>query len=74
MNTASKNHEKTTDSSSHPTEHTAEPEDAMQIDLVPAQPPSLDYQNINTAMDLFSRHLFAYPTSNQDVKQLPGSF
>ena len=40
----------------------------MQIDLVPELPPSVGYENIVTAMDVFSRFLFAYPTSNQDAK------
>ena len=40
----------------------------MQIGLVPGLPPSGGYQNIVTAMDVFSRYLFAYPTSNQDAK------
>ena len=40
----------------------------MQIDLVPGLPPSGGYQNIVTAMDVFSSYLFAYPTSNQDAK------
>ena len=39
----------------------------MQIDLVPVSPPSGVYENIVTAMDVFSRYLFAYPTSNQDA-------
>ena len=39
----------------------------MQIDLVPELPPSGGYENIVTAMDVFSRYLFAYPTSNQDA-------
>ena len=39
----------------------------MQIDLVPELPPS-GYENIVTALDVFSRYLFAYPTSNQDAK------
>ena len=38
----------------------------MQIDLVPGLPPSSGYENIVTAMDVFSRYLFAYPTSSQD--------
>ena len=42
----------------------------MQIDLVPELPPSGGYENIVTAMDVFSRYLFAYPTSNQDVKTI----
>ena len=37
----------------------------MQTDLVPGLPPSDGYENIVTAMDVFSRYLFAYPTSNQ---------
>ena len=40
----------------------------MQIDLVPGLPPSGCYENIVTAIDVFSRYLFAYPTSNQDAK------
>ena len=39
----------------------------MQIDLVPGLPPSGGYENIVTAMDVFSRYLFAYPTSKQDA-------
>ena len=42
----------------------------MQIDLVPGLPPSGGYENIVTAMDVFSRYLFAYPTSNQDAKTI----
>ena len=42
----------------------------MQIDLVPELPPSGGYKNIVTAMDMFSRYLFAYPTSNQDAKTI----
>ena len=40
----------------------------MQFDLVPGLPPSGGYENIVTAVDVFSRYLFAYPTSNQDAK------
>ena len=39
----------------------------MHIDLVPGLPPSRGYENIVTAMDVFSRFLFDYPTSNQDA-------
>ena len=39
----------------------------MQIDFVPGLPQSGGYQNIVTAMDVFCRYLFAYPTSNQDA-------
>ena len=51
----------------NPNEHITAPEDAMQIDLVPELPPSGGYTNNVTAMDVFSRYLFAYPTSNQDA-------
>ena len=51
----------------NPNEHINAPEDAMQSDLVPGLPPSGGYENIVTAMDAFSRYLFAYPTSNQDA-------
>ena len=54
----------------NPNEHITAPEDAMQIDLVPELPPSGGYENIVTAMDVFSRYLFAYPTSNQDAKPI----
>ena len=40
----------------------------MEIDLVPGLPPSGGFENIVTAMDVFSRHIFAKPTSNQDVQ------
>ena len=40
----------------------------MQTDLVPGLPPSGGCENIVTAKDVFSRYLFAYPTSNQDAK------
>ena len=51
----------------NPNEHINAPEYAMQIDLVPGLPPSGGYENIVTAMDVFFRFLFAYPTSNQDA-------
>ena len=51
-------------------EHITAPEVAMQIDLVPELPPSGGYENIVTAMDVFSRFLFAYPTANQDAKTI----
>ena len=54
----------------NPSEHFTVPEDAMQIDLVPELPPYGDYENIVTAMDVFSRYLFAYPTANQDAKTM----
>ena len=52
----------------NPNEHITAPEDAMQIVLVPGLPPSGGYENIVTAIDVFSRYLFAYPTANQNAK------
>ena len=52
----------------NPNEYITAPEDAMQIDLVLGLPPSGGYENIVTALDVFSRYLLAYPTSNQDAK------
>ena len=40
------------------------PEDAMQIDLLPNLPPSGGYENVLTAIDVFSRYLFAYPLTD----------
>ena len=42
----------------NPNEQITSPEYAMQIDLVPELPPSGGYENIVTAMDVFSRYLF----------------
>ena len=42
----------------------------MQIDLVLEFSSSGGYENIVKAMDVFSRYLFAYPTSNKDAKTL----
>ena len=39
----------------------------MQIDLVPGLPTYGGYENFVTAMDVFSRYVFAYPTSDQDA-------
>ena len=51
-------------------EHITAPEDALQVDLVTELPPFGGYVNLLTAMDVFSRFLFAYPTSNQDAKTI----
>ena len=40
------------------------PEDAMQIDLLPNLPPSGGYENVLTAIEVFSRYLFAYPLTD----------
>ena len=40
------------------------PEDLMEIDLLPELPPSGGYENIITAIDVFSRYAFAYSVSN----------
>ena len=42
----------------------------MQIDLVPELPPSGGYENMVTAMAMFSRYIFTYPTSKQDAKAI----
>ena len=39
----------------NPNEHITAPEDALQVDLVPEIQPSGGYENIVTAMDVFSR-------------------
>ena len=52
----------------NPNEYITAPEDAKQIDLVPGLPPSGGYENIVTAIDVFSHYLFAYPTSDQNAK------
>ena len=54
----------------NPNEHITAPEDAMQIDVVPELLSCGGYKNTVTAMDVFSRFLFAYPTSNQDAKTI----
>ena len=40
------------------------PEDLMQIDFLPELPPSGAYENIITAIDVFSSYAFSYPVSN----------
>ena len=54
----------------NPNEHITAPEDDMQIDLVPELPPSGGFENIVTAMDVYSRCFFSYATSNQDAKTI----
>ena len=54
----------------NPNEYITASEDAMQFDLVPGLPRSGGYENIVTAMDVFSRSLFAYPTSIRDAKTI----
>ena len=39
------------------------PEDILQMDIFPNLPPSGGYDNIITAIDVFSRYLFAYPVT-----------
>ena len=39
------------------------PEDFMQIDVLPELPPSVGYENIKTAIEVFSRYAFPYPVS-----------
>ena len=45
-------------------EWTLGPEDTMEIDLLPNLPQSGGYENFVTAMDVFSRYLFAYPVTD----------
>ena len=40
------------------------PDDLMQIDLLPELPPVRGYENIITAIDVYSRYAFANPVSN----------
>ena len=40
-----------------------DPQDALQIDLLPNLPPSGGYENIITALDVFSRYLFCLSSS-----------
>ena len=54
----------------NPNKYITAPEDAMQIDLLPGLLPSGGYENIVTAMDVFSRCFFAYPTSNQNANTI----
>ena len=54
----------------NPNELNAAPEDTIQIDLNADLPPSGGYENIATGMDVFSRYLFAYTTSNEDAKTI----
>ena len=39
------------------------PEDILQMDILPNLPPSGGYDHIITAIDVFSRYLFAYPVT-----------
>ena len=41
----------------------------MQSESVPESSPYGDYDNRVTSLDVFSRSLFAYPTSNKDAKR-----
>ena len=52
----------------NPSEHIIGTEDAMQIDLVREVTRSGGYENIVTAIDVYSRHLFAYPIGSQDTE------
>ena len=40
----------------------------MQVDLLPDLPPSGGYENLFTAIDVFSRYEFSYPVSNPAAK------
>ena len=47
------------------------PEDAMQIDLLPNLPTSGGYKTVMTAIDVFSRYLFAYPLIESTAAHVP---
>ena len=52
------------------TEYVLGPEDILEIDILPNLSNSAGYQNIVTIIDVFSRHLFAYPTQNATAKTI----
>ena len=52
-----------------PNEQFTAQEYAMKIISVPELPQSGGFENIVTAVEVFSRYLFAYPTSNQAAKR-----
>ena len=54
----------------NPNGHFTAPKDAMHFDLVPELPPSGGYENIVTAMDVFSQFLFAYRHQIRTSEQL----
>ena len=54
----------------NPNEYITAPEHAMQIDWVPGLRPTVGFEKIVTAMDVFSRFLFPYPTSSQDAETI----
>ena len=54
----------------NPSGHITAPEGAMQIALVPELPHSGGYEKFVTTIDVFSRYLFAYPTSNRHAKAI----
>ena len=69
--TASQNDRSFSRSTLHnPIEHLTALENAMQFDLLPEITPSGGYEKIVTAMDVFSRYLIAYRTSNQGAKTI----
>ena len=57
----------------NPKEHITAPEDAMQIDLVPELPPSGCYENIVTAMDVFSAIYLHTRHQTRTLKQMQKS-
>ena len=44
------------------------PEDALQMDIVPFDDPSGGYNAVITAMDVFSRYIFAYSVTRIDTR------
>ena len=45
------------------------PEDILQMEILPILPPSRGYDHTITAIDVFSRYLFAYPVLLQQRYQ-----
>ena len=59
-----KNNTQTTTGLTHIPEWVLGPKVFMQIDLLPKLRPSGGYENISTAIDVFSKYAFAFPLSN----------
>ena len=48
------------------------PEDTLQMDILPNLPPSGGYDHIITAIDVFSKYLFAYPVTRITATAVSG--
>ena len=54
----------------NPNEYITAPEDAVQINLVPGLTTSGGFEDIVTAVDVLSRYLLTFQTSNEDAKTI----